>query len=116
MTGPELFAALDRMDAQAWSDQLARDVVMCFANNAPVYGRDACRSQAVSLFDRVNSVSHHIVEQWEHGQATFTEAAVSVVKSDGDDVTIPMVTIYRTNQHGLIADYRVYMDPEPLRE
>ena len=109
-----LFEDLDRMDADAWVAHLAPDVVMQFANEDPVYGRVPCRERVVSLFDSVASVSHHIVAHWEHGDATIVEAAVTFQRGGDDDLTIPMVTIFRTEGHGLIADYRVYLDPSGL--
>ncbi len=109
-----LFEDLDRMDADAWVAHLAPDVVMQFANEDPVYGKANCRAQVVSLFDSVTSVSHHIVARWEHGDATIVEAAVTFGRRDAEPLTIPMVTIYRTAGEGLIADYRVYLDPSSL--
>jgi ketosteroid isomerase-like protein len=91
-----LFEDLDRMDADAWVSHLAPDVVMQFANEDPVYGRATCRARVVSLFDSVASLSHHIVARWEHGDATIVEAAVTFTRDADDDLTIPMVTIYRT--------------------
>lgn len=109
-----LFDDLDRMDPDAWVSHLAPDVVMRFANEDPVYGRPACRERAVSLFTSMRGISHHIVERWQHGEATIVEAAVTFTLPDGIDVILPMVTIYRVAQRGLISDYRVYLDPGPL--
>jgi ketosteroid isomerase-like protein len=109
-----LFEDLDRMDADAWVSHLAPDVVMQFANEDPVYGRATCRERALSLFHSVESISHHIVAHWEHGDATIVETAVTFGRGQTGDLTIPMVTIFRTEGHGLIADYRVYLDPSGL--
>jgi ketosteroid isomerase-like protein len=109
-----LFDDLDRMDADAWVSHLAPEVVMRFANEDPVYGRDACRTQARLLFDSVTGISHHIVERWEHGDATIVEASVTFTLADEQRITIPMVTIFRADRRNLIADYRVYVDPSPL--
>jgi ketosteroid isomerase-like protein len=110
----DLFDSLDRMDADAWIAHLAPDVVMQFANEDPVYGHASCRERAHSLFDSVRSISHEQLARWEHGDATIAETRVTVGLPDDSSVTIPMVTIYRTDTHDLIADYRIYLDPSPL--
>ena len=114
MPRSDLFDDLDRMDADAWLRHLAPDVVMRFANEDPVLGRDRCRTSVLSLFESVRSIKHHVIDSWTHGEATFVEASVEFGLPDGSVVVLPMVTIYRTNDHGLIADYRVYADPRPL--
>jgi ketosteroid isomerase-like protein len=111
----ELFEAIDRMDADGWVSHLASDVVMRFANEDPVYGGDACRAQARILFASVTGLSHHILAFWEHGDTTIVETSVTVTLDDARRIPLPMVTIYRTDRVGLIADYRVYLDPSPLR-
>ena len=102
------------MDPDAWTAHLAADVVMRFANEDPVYGRAACRAQVVSLFRSVTSVSHHLIERWEHGDATILEVSITFGLPDGTDVAIPVVMIHRADRYGLITDYRVYLDPSPL--
>jgi ketosteroid isomerase-like protein len=110
----ELFEDLDRMDADAWVSHLAPDVVMRFANEEPVYGRDACRAQARLLFTSVSGLSHHVIARWEHGDTTIVETTVTFTLPDTTRLPIPMVTIYRVGRHDEIADYRVYLDPSPL--
>ena len=110
----QLFEALDQMESEAWISHLAPDVVMQFANEDPVYGRDMCRTRVASLFASVRAISHHIVARWEHGDATIVETVVTFTLPDETEVTLPMVTIYRTGLQGLIADYRIYVDPSPL--
>jgi hypothetical protein len=54
-----------------------------------------------------------MIEQWEQGEATIVEADVTYKRTDEREVTVPVVTIYRTNAKNLIADYRVYIDVAP---
>ena len=42
------------------------------------------------------------------------EANVTYTRDDDREVTVPVVTIYRTNANDLIADYRVYIDLAPV--
>jgi ketosteroid isomerase-like protein len=109
-TRMRIFADLDRMDALAWASNLAADAVMRVGNDTPVYGRDSCREALAACCARIDGIRHEIVELWEHGEATIIEASVTYRRSDGSEVTLPQVTIYRTGADGLISDYRVYGD------
>jgi ketosteroid isomerase-like protein len=109
-----MFDDIDRMDAQAWASHLAPDAVMRFGNADPVHGREACRDALAAFYGQINGLAHHVIEQWEHGEATIVEADVRYTRTDEREVTVPVVTIYRTNAQDLIADYRVYIDLAPV--
>jgi ketosteroid isomerase-like protein len=109
-----LFGDLDRMDTAAWAAHLAPDAVMRCGSRDPLYGRESCRSALVAFYAQIRSLQHQVIEQWEHGSATITEANVTYTRSDGRDVEVPSVIIYRTNADDMIADYRVYVDLEPV--
>lgn len=110
----EMFADIDRMDADAWARYLAPDAVMRFGNGDPVHGRDACRDALAAFYGQIAGLRHHLIDSWEHGDATIVEANVTYTRTDGGEVTVPVVTIYRTNGNHLIADYRVYIDLAPV--
>jgi ketosteroid isomerase-like protein len=109
-----MFRDIDRMDADAWAAYLAPDAVMRFGNADPIYGRQACRDALADFFETINALRHEVTEQWEHGEATIVEGVVNYTRSDGHEVAVPVVTIYRTNVSDLIADYRVYIDLAPV--
>ena len=109
-----MFADIERMDAHAWAAHLAPDAVMRLGNAEPVCGRDRCREAMSAFYDRVDAVQHDLIEQWEHGEATIVEASVTYTRTDGAEVTLPVVTIYRTDAENLISDYRVYTDFGPV--
>ena len=44
----------------------------------------------------------------------IVEANVTYTRRDGQAVTLPVVTIYRTDANDLISDYRVYTDIAPV--
>jgi ketosteroid isomerase-like protein len=110
----QMFDDIDRMDAEAWASYLAPDAVMRFGNADPVHGRDGCRDALAAFYGQIRGLSHDVIEQWEHGEATIVEANVTYTRSDDREVTVPVVTIYRTNREDLIADYRVYIDLAPV--
>jgi ketosteroid isomerase-like protein len=110
----QMFADIDRMDAGAWASCLAPDAVMRFGNAEPVHGREACRDALAGFYDQIHGLAHDRVAQWEQGEATIVEANVTYTRSDDRQVTVPVVTIYRTNDDDLIADYRVFIDLAPV--
>jgi ketosteroid isomerase-like protein len=110
----QMFDDIDRMDADAWASRLAPDAVMRFGNADPVYGREACRDALAAFYGQINGLAHHVLEQWEHGGATIVEANVTYIRTDAAEVSVPVVTIYRTNGREQIADYRVYIDLAPV--
>ena len=79
-----------------------------------MYGREACRDALAGFYDQIAWLAHHVIEQWEHGEATIVEANVTYTRRDAREVTVPVVTIYRTGARDLIADYRVYIDLAPV--
>ncbi|HXD63736.1 MAG TPA: nuclear transport factor 2 family protein [Solirubrobacteraceae bacterium] len=102
------------MDAHAWASYPAPDAVMRVGNGDPVHGRDGCRAAVEAFYARIDGLRYDLVELWEHGEATIVEANATYTRSDGNTVTVPVVTIYRTDANDLISDYRVYTDIAPV--
>ncbi|GAA4623144.1 hypothetical protein GCM10023196_018120 [Actinoallomurus vinaceus] len=110
-----LFDDIDSMDPDRYSVHLAEDIVMRFGNAEPVHGRQAVSDAWASFFSSIAGVSHESVGQWEQGPATIAESNVTYTRKDGSTVTVPAVTIYRSNRDdGLIEDYRIFIDLAPL--
>jgi ketosteroid isomerase-like protein len=109
-----MFADIDRMDAAAWASYLASDVVMRFGNADPVRGREACREALDAFYGQIGGLRHDVVERWDDAAATIVEANVTYTRTDGEEVTVPVVTIYRTDGGDLISDYRVFIDLAPV--
>jgi hypothetical protein len=109
-----MFADIDRMDADAWAAYLAPDAVMRFGNADRVTGREACRDALAAFYEMIDGLRHDVVEQWNQPGGSIVEANVTYTRTDGALVTVPVVTIYRTNDDDLIADYRVFIDLAPV--
>jgi ketosteroid isomerase-like protein len=110
---PNLFADIDSMEPDRFAAHLADDVSFRFGNAEPVHGRDNVQATWAGFCETVDGVSHEIVEQFESGNATIAESFVTYTKKDGTQVTVPVVTIYRSSGE-LIDDYRVFIDLAPL--
>ena len=113
-TRMKMFGDIERMDARSWAQYLAPDAVMRVGNDDPIYGRDGCRAALEAFYARIDAVRFDLVELWEHGEATIVEASVTYTRSDAQEVTVPVVTIYRTDANDLISDYRIYTDNAPV--
>ncbi|MGH2858546.1 MAG: nuclear transport factor 2 family protein [Solirubrobacteraceae bacterium] len=111
-----MFAEIERLDVVAWASHLAPDAVLRIGNGDPVHGREACRATLLALLAGIDGVRHDVVDQWKHGDATIVEANATFTRSDGREVTLPLVTIYRVDASDLISDYRVYADLAPAFE
>ncbi len=108
-----LFADIDSMEPDRFAAHLADDVSFRFGNAEAVHGRDAVRDVWAGFCETIDGVRHEIVEQFESGEATIAESNVTYTKKDGAQVTVPVVTIYRSGG-ALIDDYRVFIDLAPL--
>ena len=113
-TRANMFADIDRMDADAWASYLAEDVVMRFGNAEETQGRQVARDGLAAFYELIDGVSHALREQWLIHPATIVESDVTYTRKDGRAVTVPCVTIYRTDSEDLISDYRVYIDLAPV--
>jgi hypothetical protein len=109
----DLFADIDSMEPDRFAAHLAEDVRFRFGNAEPIHGRAAVRDTWAAFCDGVDGVRHEQIGFWEVGEASIAEAEVTYTRKDGTSVTLPVVTIYRTDGE-LIDDYRIFMDVAPL--
>jgi hypothetical protein len=64
-----IFADIERMDADAWAKYLALEAVMRFGSSDPVHGRTACRDALASFDEQIDGLRHQVMEQRQ--QAVF---------------------------------------------
>jgi ketosteroid isomerase-like protein len=112
----ELLAALDARDPDTALTFLAEDIAFRFCSAEASVGRAAVASAAATMAGVVASMSHKMLAVWATGEpdpAVICETAVTYVRHDGSEVTLPCVSIFRVRD-GLVADYRIYMDINPV--
>jgi hypothetical protein len=115
MTSARLvFARIDSMDPTALADLLADSATMTFCNGEPMVGRDAIVTGSAVFFASIAGLRHRVLHEWTFGRDTIAESAVTYTRQDGGKVTIPAVSIWRVGAHGLIIDYRVFVDLAPV--
>ena len=109
----QLFSDIDSMDPERFAAHLAEDVTMRFGNAEPIQGRDAVRDAWAEFCDGLDGVSHERLRSWESDDGSVAEANVTYTKKDGGTVTVPVATIWREGDGGIV-DYRIFIDLAPL--
>jgi ketosteroid isomerase-like protein len=109
-----MFADIDRMDAAAWADWLSEDARFRFGNGDETTTREAARDGLAAFYELIDGVSHDMLDHWENGPTTIVRSDVTYTRKDGQQVTVPVVTIYHERDDGKIDDYRVYGDVAPI--
>ena len=109
-----VFATVDSMDVDTITPLFAADSRVVFGNGQPLVGIDEIRTGITAFFDTIAGLRHEIVNEWNLGDDAIVEFKVSYDRKDGQQVTIPCVTIFHTDVAGTIDDYRVYFDVAPI--
>jgi ketosteroid isomerase-like protein len=112
----ELFAALDAGDVQSALALMTEDVAFRFGNADPVVGRAAIAAQFTPMAEVIASMSHGLRAVWTTGEpdpAVICEMNVTYHRRDGSQLMLPCANIFRL-RGGRIADYRIYMDVNPV--
>ena len=109
-----LFDDIDTMEADAFARHLSEDVVMRFGNAPPLHGRAAAREAWASFCGLVDGVHHDVRGTWRVDGSTIAETEVTYTRTDGRQVTVPVVTIYEVGADVLITGYRVFLDLAPV--
>jgi ketosteroid isomerase-like protein len=110
----DLFATVDSMDVATIASLFAADSHVVFGNGQPLVGIDEIRAGITAFFDTIAGLRHAIVNEWKVGDDAIVEFKVSYDRKDGQQVTIPCVTIFHIEAAGKIDAYRVYFDVAPI--
>jgi hypothetical protein len=110
----DVFAMTDAMDIAAVVALFSTDARVVFGNGQPMVGVDEIRAGTTAFYDTIAGLHHAIVNEWSFGNDTIVELKVTYDRKDGEQVTIPCVTIFHTDAARKIDDYRVYFDVAPI--
>ena len=110
----DLFADVDRKDAALFAKYLADDAVFRFANADEVICRDNIEAALGAFYDSIKALSHERQGLYEVDDTSVVWSDVTYTKFDDSRLTVPVVTIVKRNDDGLIVDYRIFMDATPL--
>src|SRR5512135_1240727 len=109
----DLFAAIDRKDADKFASFLTRDCVFRFGNMPEVVGQDAVRGFVAGFFDSIASISHDIHDTWNVADGVICHGQVSYVRKDGSTLSVPFANVLKTDAR-LIRDYLIFADTSQL--
>ncbi len=109
-----VFAVVDGMDVTALALLFAEDATVVFGNSQPLVGINEIRTGTIAFFDTIAGLHHEVVNEWNAEDETIVELKVTYDRKDGQQVTIPCVTIFHTDATGKIDAYRVYFDVTPI--
>jgi ketosteroid isomerase-like protein len=109
----KLVADIDSMDARQFASNLADDCVLRYANHPEVHGRDAIVSAIEAFYGTIAGLRHVPLNEWTIGETTVLQFEVTYTRHDGGEVTVPAVSIVRTDGD-VIDDYRIYVDLTPV--
>jgi ketosteroid isomerase-like protein len=107
------FAALDALDVPTLAALVSEDVHTRLGNSEPVDGKEAFVKTAEGFAASILSVRHEIYSLWTVEDAVIVEMDVHYRRHDGKELTLPCCNTFRVRDN-LIADYRVYMDINPV--
>ncbi|MEZ0365154.1 nuclear transport factor 2 family protein [Mycobacterium sp. pUA109] len=112
----ELFAVLDAGDIEAALGFMTEDVAFRFGSAEPSTGRAAFAANCAAMAEVIATISHELLTVWttaDPDPVVICEMAVTYQRHDGAQLTLPCVNTFR-QRGGLIADYRIYMDINPV--
>ena len=112
----ELFAAVDAGDIENALGLMTEDVAFRFGSADPLVGHAAISEQFAAMAATIASMSHGLLAVWTTGEpdpAVICEMTVTYRRHDGSHLTLPCANIFRLRD-GRIADYRIYMDVNPV--
>ena len=113
----EFMSVFDTQDAEKIVAYLHEDVRMQLANWPIFTGIEQVKAAFSSAAVRFADLHHNILGvfegKWEEGNVICIETLVTYDIKGGSSITLPVTTIMRLRGEK-IADYRIYMDPNPV--
>lgn len=110
----ELFAAVDTREVAATAAYVADDIELRFGNNEPVIGKAAYEAMSKEFYGSLKGLRHEIHSIWTvEDRVVITEMTVHYERLDGQQLSLPCANIFRLRD-GLVADYRIFMDINPV--
>jgi ketosteroid isomerase-like protein len=118
----ELYAqSVDRKDAAGFAAAFTPDAWLRFGNAPAIVGRDAIRDAIAQFFTAMVSLRHEAKGAFIDGDTLILEAVVTYLRHDGNEVSVPAVTIFHLAGAAAgdgarpVADQcRIYVDLTPL--
>jgi ketosteroid isomerase-like protein len=109
-----LFAAIDRMDADAFTAHLTDSVEFQFGNLPVVRGSEQVSAFVSAFFGSIRSLRHELAEHWVCGGGTIIcRGVVTYERHDGSTLSVPFANIIKIAGNRAF-EYRIYADTSQL--
>jgi ketosteroid isomerase-like protein len=108
-----IFAAFDAKDIVALAALMTDDVRLQIGNAEVVNGKEEFTRSLEAFFASVAGFRHAVTNVWSDVDAVIAELQVHYTRLDGIELTLPCCNVFRIRD-GAVADYRVYMDINPV--
>jgi hypothetical protein len=102
---PDVVAVIDAMDVARPGSRLAENRKVTFGNSTPLLGVEETHWGATLFLETICGPHHTIVNQ-RHVDGETIELNVTDDRNDGQQATIPCVTIFHSIGDGESDDYR----------
>jgi hypothetical protein len=111
----ELFAAVDAGDTERIAGFVTDGVRFRFGSAEPLTGRADLAAASRQFSASIGGLHHEITDLWQPAPGTVVaELQVTYRRLDGSELTLPCCNIFRLSSDGLVEDYRIYMDVNPV--
>ncbi len=100
-----------------FADAFIPNATLRFGNAPAIHGKPAIEAAIADFFCTFIDLSHQEKNAWLIGDTLILEAVVTYTRHDGEQVTIPAVTIFHlveTLPRPLADECRIYVDLAPL--
>ena len=111
-----LFDAVEWLDGEHAAQSLTDDVTFVFGNQAAVHGRPDVEKTMVEFLGALGGIRHEITGLWQadgEPDTVIARMTVHYTRLDGSKIDLPCCNLFRLRD-GLVADYRIYMDVNPV--
>lgn len=109
----DLFAAIDRMDANGFAAYFTPTAEWKFGNADPITGREAIAATAQSVFNVLTRISHALTQTYQTPDGFITWGDVTYHRIDGNVLVIPFAGFFSVSNNQ-ITRYQTFIDGSPL--
>lgn len=108
----DYYRLADEGSAEAALALFSEDVEIRFGNTAPTTGVEGLVAAAEGLSAVCKSMSHRITNVFvdRDGRHGVSELAMTYVRHDGSEFSVPAAGVFAFQDNGLISKYHVFVD------
>jgi hypothetical protein len=109
----DLFASIDQMDSDSFSQFLSETATFRFGNSPAVIGRANIAEAVAGFFSQIAGISHAINRCFAIEGGFCCEGQVSYQRHDGNTVTVPFSN-FMMGPAKAIEEYLIFADLTPV--